>query len=61
MKLHGQSPCLHAEVRDATQAWDLPCSLTESAEAYPPTHKTSEGYPPRIHLRPQAVVFCIGG
>ena len=29
-----------------------PCSSAESAEAYPPTHKASEGYPLRIHPRP---------
>jgi hypothetical protein len=29
-----------------------PCSSAESAEAYPPTHKASEGYPLRIHPWP---------
>jgi len=38
-----------------------PCSSAESAEAYPPTHKASEGYPPRIHSRPWAVVFRVSG
>ncbi len=33
-------------------------SSAESAEAYPPSHKASEGYPFRIHPQLKAVVFA---
>jgi hypothetical protein len=58
MEPHGQSACPHAEVpacgRQALRHAGVvpPCSSAESAEAYPPTHKASEGYPLRIHPRP---------
>jgi hypothetical protein len=63
MEPHGQSPCLHADVgyaclRGAASAKAghagvvSPCSSAKSAEANPPMHKASEGYPLRFHPRP---------